>query len=193
MNQNTSAPRSHELLSRGNSRLLVIDVQEKLLPHIHESESVVHRCRQLVLGAQTLHVPVWATEQYPRGLGPTTPELATLLPPPIEKLSFSAMPVLDWHQESEANSNRYQVVLCGVESHVCVMQTALDLLANGFRVYLAADAVGSRNRLDWEMAIARLSASGATITTTESVLFEWCEVAGTDEFKAISRIVTGKA
>ncbi|MEX1231633.1 MAG: hydrolase [Planctomycetaceae bacterium] len=192
MKQHAPPPRSHELLARGNSRLLVVDMQEKLLPHIHESAVLVERCRQLILGAKTLGVPIWATEQYPKGLKPTVAELAPHLPPPIEKLSFSAMPVLDWNQPTGADVDRYQVVVCGIESHVCVLQTAFDLIANGFRVYLPADAVGSRHPLDRDMAIERLSAAGATVCTTESVLFEWCETAGTEEFKTISKLVTGK-
>ncbi|MDA0833435.1 MAG: hydrolase [Planctomycetota bacterium] len=190
MNQNTSIPRSHELLSRGNSRLLVIDVQTKLLPHIHDSSEVIERCRQLVLGAKTLGVPTGATEQYPKGLGPTVTELAPHLPSPIEKLTFSAMPVLDWNISNDAD--RYQVVICGVEAHVCVLQTAFDLIASGFRVYLPVDAVGSRHQRDRDTAVERLSAAGATICTTESVLFEWCETAAAVEFKAISQLVTGR-
>jgi len=182
--------RSHELLSFADSQLLVIDVQEKLVPHISDHEVLLANCLKLVQAADVLQVPCLATEQYPRGLGPTVPELLAELPPPIEKLRFSSAEVL--LQSEELHADRDQIVLAGIEAHVCVQQTALDLLACGFRVYVAADAVASRNTLDWNLALRRMSDGGATITTTESVMFEWCEVAGTDEFKQISRLVTGR-
>lgn len=192
MKQDSPPPRNPELLSRLSSRLLVVDMQEKLLPHIHESLAVVECCRQLIVGAQTLGVPVWATEQYPKGLKRTVNDLAPLLPEAIEKIEFSAMPVLKWSRDEGPDADRWQVVVCGVESHVCVLQTVFDLMANGYRVYVVADAVGSRNSHDREIALDRMSTGGATICTTESVLFEWCETAGAKEFKTISQLVTGR-
>jgi len=99
---------------------------------------------------------------------------------------------LGWNSPAEQADGRFKVVVCGIESHVCVQQTVLDLIGQGFRVYVPADAVASRNKFDWEVALKRMEASGATITTTEAVLFEWCEVAGTREFKEISKLVTGR-
>lgn len=179
--------RSRELLSRDDSRLLIVDVQERLMALIPDSDRVLYNCRRLVEGAQILGVPISATEQYPRGLGPTSPELAELLPPRVEKLRFSCAECLDW--VSREHSDRPKVVVAGIEAHVCVLQTVLDLLAAGFSVYVPVDAVASRNPLDRDRAIERMRDSGTTVTTTESVLFEWCEVAGTPEFKRISELI----
>ena len=185
-------PRSHELLTAAESRLLVVDMQERLLPVIDESEATITNCRKLIAGAGLLEVPVSVTEQYPQGLGGTLPSLCDVLPPNLtatEKLAFSCLNSLDWNSTGSDPESRFKVVVCGVESHVCVLQTVLDLLAHGFRVYVAADAVSSRKPLDREIALDRMRSSGAVIVTTESVLFEWCEVAGTPQFKAVSRLV----
>jgi nicotinamidase-related amidase len=184
--------RSGEMLSRSNSRLLIVDVQEKLLPHIPVAEQLIGNCRRLMQGADLLGVPVSGTEQYPKGLGPTTPELAELHDDWPEKLRFSSAEVLDWGFAAEVADDRDQVVVAGIESHVCVQQTVLDLLSHGFRVFVPADAVASRNKHDWKHAIRRMSDSGATVTTTEAILFEWCETAAAAEFKEISRLVTGR-
>jgi isochorismate hydrolase len=188
----TRPPRSNQLLSKTASRLVVVDVQQKLLEHIPVAGSLVENCRRLVRGAQVLDVPVAATEQYPAGLGPTTQVLSELLDEIPEKLRFSCAECLDWVPEGEGQEQRDQVVVCGIEAHVCVLQTSLDLAAQGFRVFVVADAVASRHKLDWKIALGRLADSGVVVLTTESVLFEWCEVAGTDEFRQISRLVTGK-
>ena len=188
----TRPPRSSELLSRTASRLLVVDVQQKLLDHIPVSGTLVENCRRMIRGAQVLDVPVAATEQYPDGLGPTAEVLAGLLGEIPEKLRFSCAECLDWGAAGGDGDQRDQVVVCGIEAHVCVTQTALDLAAQGYRVYVPADAVASRHKLDWKTALGRLADSGIVVLTTESVLFEWCEVAGTDEFRQISRLVTGK-
>ena len=182
-------PRSHELLSRSESRLLIIDMQEKLVPVIDGHEPVTANSLKLIQAAQILDVPVTATEQYPKGLGPTIPELADHLPERPEKIDFSCLNCLDWSPTGSDPEGRFKVVVAGIEAHVCVLQTVLDLLAHGFRVFVAADAVSSRKPLDREVALQRMSSSGAVITTTESVLFEWCERAGTPEFKEISRLV----
>lgn len=183
--------RSNELLSRSDSRLLIVDVQEKLLPLIPVAERMIGNCRRLIEAAQVLSVPVSATEQYPKGLGSTAPELAELLGEIPEKLRFSCAEVLDWKSAAAAEDDRDKIVVAGIECHVCVQQTVLDLMAQGYRVYVPADAVASRHKFDWEIALRRMADSGATVTTTESVLFEWAEVAGTEEFKQISRLITG--
>ncbi len=192
----TDAPspfiRSNELLSRRDSKLLIVDVQEKLLPHIPVSEKLIDNCRRLIQAAAVFEVPVSATEQYPKGLGPTVPELVELLGDIPEKLRFSCAEVLNWGPAASQAVDRDKVVVAGIEAHVCVQQTALDLLSQGFRVFVPADAVASRHKLDWKFALRRLADSGAVVTTTESVLFEWCEVAGTAEFKQISKLVTGR-
>ncbi len=181
--------RSPELLSAGNSRLLIVDMQQKLLPLIPVAERTIRNCRRLIEGAGVLSVPVFATEQYPKGLGGTVPELAELLAGIPSKVRFSCTEVLNWGSAAEQEDDRDQIVVAGIECHVCIQQTVLDLLADGYRVFVPADAVASRHKLDWRMALDRMSASGATLTTTESVLFEWCEVAGTPEFKEISRLI----
>lgn len=185
----TDLIRSHELLSRAESRLLIIDMQEKLVPVIDQHTEVAANCGKLIAGARILQVPVYATEQYPKGLGSTISQLAEYLPTRLEKLEFSCLKCLNWGTSSDDPEGRFKVVVAGVETHVCVQQTVLDLLSYGFRVYVVADAVGSRRPLDKQIALQRLASFGAIITTTESVLFEWCERAGTPEFKEISRLV----
>ncbi|MBI1314438.1 isochorismatase family protein [bacterium] len=184
-------PRSHELLSRNDSRLLVIDLQEKLVPLIDGHERVIASTVKLITAAGVLGVPVSATEQYPQGLGPTVEPLRGLLPACPAKIEFSCLNSLGWNTEGSDPEGRFKVVVAGIEAHVCVQQTVLDLLAHGFRVYVAADAVSSRSAIDREVALQRMSQCGAVITTAESVLFEWCERAGSDEFKAISKLVKG--
>lgn len=185
--------RSPELLSRTSCRLLIVDVQKKLLPHVPVADELVATCRRLIEGANILGIPVTATEQYPQGLGPTTGALANLLPERPQKLRFSAAEVLSWPAAANVTDDREQVVVAGLEAHVCVMQTVLDLIAAGWRVYVAADAVASRRKLDWKHALRRMADAGAVITTAEAILFEWCEAAGTPEFKQISGLVTGRA
>ena len=183
------SPRSPELLSRSRSRLLIVDVQEKLVPHIPAAESMIANCRKLIRGANVLDVPVFATEQYRKGLGETVAELAELLPERPDKLRFSCVESLHWGTAAEQEQERDQVVVAGIESHVCVLQSVFDLLSSGYRVFVPADAVASRKPLDWEFALKRIADGGATVTTTESVLFEWAEIAGTPEFQEISRLV----
>ncbi len=182
-------PHSHELLSHDESRLLIIDMQEKILPVINDQETILANCLKLIQAANILEVPTTATEQYPKGLGATVGEIAERLPDRPEKIEFSCLNCLDWNSSASDPEGRFKVVVAGIESHVCVLQTVLDLLSQGFRVFVAADAVGSRKPLDREIALQRMASSGAVITTTESVLFEWCERAGTPEFKEISRLV----
>jgi nicotinamidase-related amidase len=183
--------RNPELLSRHDSRLLIVDMQQKLVPVIHENAGVLANCLKLVQAAKILGTPVFATEQYPKGLGETVPELASLIESRPSKLRFSSSECLGW-ETCPAGDPRPKIVVAGIETHVCVQQTVFDLLAGGFLVYVAADAVGSRKPLDRDWALQRMQAFGAVITTTEAILFEWCEVAGTDEFKQISRLVTGR-
>lgn len=188
MSNDTRLPRSPELMSRGDSALLVVDVQEKLLPSIANNQRLVWNIRRLIDGATALGVSVAATEQYPKGLGPTTAELAERLGEIPEKLTFSCggCPELFEHLR---DTGVFKILVVGIEAHVCIQQTVMDLLAEAFRVYLAVDAVSSRFALDYETALRRMDSAGATLTTTESALFEWCDVAGTPEFKQISALV----
>ena len=187
MNEHAGLPRSPELMSRGDTALLVIDVQERLIPAIADAGRVVWNVRRLIDAAKIFGLPVAGTEQYPKGLGATTAELAERLGPLPSKLTFSAggCPGVFEHLRS---LGLHKILVCGIEAHVCVAQTAFDLLADGWRVYVAVDAVGSRFEIDYRTALARMDSAGATLTTVEAAMFEWCEAAGTPEFKEISRL-----
>ena len=187
MNQPNRLPRSPEMMSRGDTALLVVDVQERLAPAIANHRRVVWNVRRLVDAAKVLAIPVVATEQYPQGLGPMVPELAERLGAVPSKLTFSCGGCPEMLEDLDKRGV-HKVLVCGMEAHVCVQQTVLDLLAAGWRVYVAVDAVGSRFEVDCRTALARMDSAGATLTTAEAALFEWCDIAGTPEFKAISRL-----
>jgi nicotinamidase-related amidase len=183
-----SLSRSPELMNRDDSALLVVDVQSKLLPLIPGQQRLVWNIRRLIDGARILSVPVAATEQYPQGLGGTAPELAQRLGTIPGKTAFSCGECgeifTEWREKGI-----WKILVCGIETHVCVGQTVHDLLGEGFRVYVAADAVAARGQFDHDIALRRMDSSGATLTTTEAALFEWCGKAGTPEFKQISQLV----
>ena len=141
-----------ELMSRGDTALLVIDVQEKMMPHIRDHARVVWNVRRLIDGAKILGLPVEACEQYPQGLGKTVPELAGRLGAPSTKLTFSCSGCPELFARLRADGAS-RLLLCGVETHVCVQQTALDMMADGWRVYVAVDAVGSRFEIDYQTAL----------------------------------------
>lgn len=176
------------LLSATDTALLVIDVQDKLVPKIHNAASLQRNIAFLIDCARLLNMPVLATEQYPKGLGPTVACLAERLPDRPDKVAFTctAVPsvVETLHREA-----RPKLVLTGIEAHVCVLQTALDLLAQDFRVYIAADAIGSRYAIDQEYALRRLEQAGAILTTSETVAFECVGTAKHPAFKGISALV----
>lgn len=181
-------PRSPELMSREDTGLLVVDVQTKLIELIPGWRKIVWNIRRLLDGAKTLGMVAAATEQYPRGLGGTVPELAQRLGAIPDKLAFSCGErgeIFDAWEERDV----LRVLVVGIEAHVCVQQTVFDLLAAGRRVYLAVDAVGSRFDIDREVALRRMDSAGVTLTTTEAALFEWTERAGSPEFKEISKLV----
>ncbi|MBN1908343.1 MAG: hydrolase [Pirellulales bacterium] len=180
--------RSPELMSAHDTALVVVDVQEKLIPSIHDRERVVWNVRRLLDGAKVLGLPTAGTEQYPKGLGPTLPELAERLGPLPWKLTFSCTGCPEVFKRLREQNVR-NLLLCGIETHVCLQQTVLDLLADGWRVFVPVDAVGARHALDHDTALRRMESAGAVLTTTEAALFEWCGAAGTPEFKEISRLV----
>ncbi len=182
--------RSSQLMSRSDTGLLVIDVQGKLMEKIPGKEGIIARISLLIEGAKILGVPIQTTEQYPKGLGPTVPELVASLPKPLEKLSFSCAAVPEVTAFFQTK-NIKKILLAGVETHVCVMQTGLDLTAQGFQVYLAVDGTGSRNELDRDLGLRRMEKAGVVLTTSEAALFEWTEKAGTPEFKQISNLIKG--
>ena len=187
MEENRCVPRSPELMSCGDTALLVVDVQEKLVAAIADGPRVAWNIRRLIDGAKVLGLAVVATEQYPKGLGPTVHELAERLGIMPSKLTFSYGGCPGLLDELQARGI-HKILVCGIETHVCVQQTVLDLLTDGWRVYVAANAVGSRFEIDHRIALGRMDSAGATITTAEAALFEWCEAAGTAEFKQISQL-----
>ncbi|HEV3204878.1 MAG TPA: hydrolase [Gemmataceae bacterium] len=175
-------------MSAGDTGLLVIDVQEKLVPLIPDARSLIRNVAFLIDGARLVGVPVQATEQYPKGLGTTVPQLAAKLPQRSGKTAFSCCAVPSV-VEGFRTAGRPKVLLAGMETHVCVQQTALDLLALDFRVFIPADAVASRYAIDHERALQRLEKAGAIITTSESAVFEWTQGADNPRFKEISRLI----
>ena len=175
-----------ELLDRKRSVLIVIDIQERLFPGIHENSRVLSRVDLLLSAARLMEIPLLLTEQYPKGLGNTIEEIRQELPgmEPLAKMDFSCVPAPGF-KERLFSLGRDQVVLAGIETHICLAQTALDLASQGVQVFVAADATSSRRPLDAEIALERLRQGGLTITTAEAVVFEWLRRAGTDEFKAL--------
>jgi nicotinamidase-related amidase len=186
----SSVKRNSKILIREKSALLIVDVQERILGVMNEHEKLMSNILKLVKGSKVLNVPIYYTEQYPKGLGSTAEVLLEELKnvEAIQKMSFSCSGAGDLFQ-SLIDSGISQVIVCGIESHVCVQQTVMDLLANGFQVDLAADACSSRSKTDYDFAMQRMSRHGAEVTTTESILFELLQVCGTDEFKAVSKLV----
>jgi nicotinamidase-related amidase len=175
-------------MSAADTGLLVIDVQEKLIPGIFNATALVRNIAFLLDAARLVNLPVQCTEQYPRGLGATVPELADKLPVRPDKVAFSSCAVPSVVQTFQREA-RPKIVLCGMETHVCVLHTALDLLALNFRVYVAVDAVGSRSRTDHEVALRRLEQAGVIPTTSEMCVFEWIGGAGHPQFKAVSQLI----
>ncbi|MDP7537081.1 MAG: hydrolase [Methylococcales bacterium] len=176
-----------------NSLLLIVDIQTKLLAAMPKlaSEEVINKSGRLITAAKSLSVPVWVTEQYPTGLGPTHPEISEQLPvdaPHFEKTSFSCCSVENFLTRLKA-SGRTKIILAGQEAHVCVLQTALELIAAGLSVYIVEDAVCSRNAEHKFYALNRLSQQNVTITNYESVLFEWLENASHPQFKALMALL----
>ncbi|HEY2759919.1 MAG TPA: isochorismatase family protein, partial [Pirellulales bacterium] len=149
---------------------------------------IVWNIRRLIDGAKLLGLPVFATEQYPQGLGPTTADLLPRLDRVFDKTAFSCGGCAKFCAELQSAGPRKWLV-CGIEAHVCVQQTVLDLLAEGLRMYVAADAIGSRAKPDYKIALRRMESSGATLTTTEAALFEWCQDSKSPAFKQISQMI----
>lgn len=186
------------LIRPDRSTLLVIDVQERLHPFIADGDTLLANCRWLIQVAQRVGVPVICTEQYPRGIGPTLPALRELLPDAavVEKIHFSAVaecsPGAVDGEGGEGflalpGGERRQFVVVGSETHVCVLQTVLDLLAAGRQVFVVDEAVGSRRATDKALALERMRRHGADIVSREMVAFEWLQRAGTAQFREISR------
>jgi nicotinamidase-related amidase len=178
------------LLKSDESQLLIVDVQERLLPAMADSAAVLKGCTILLEAAAKLGIPILVSEQYPKGLGHTVAEVAALAPNGgiREKIAFSCAADQGLAETLEARGRR-QVVVAGIEAHVCVLQTAMMLREQGYEVFVAADAVSSRLPGSVDLALARLRQSGITVGNCEMVLFEWLGQAGTPEFKEISKLI----
>jgi nicotinamidase-related amidase len=171
------------LLQRDRAALVVIDVQEGFRSY-PVFAGVADACAKLVQAARILELPALVSEQYPKGLGHTAPEVGLQQEPRIEKTVFSAV-----RADGFDIDGAEQAIVCGIEAHVCVSQTVHDLLADGIEVHVPADAVGSRHDIDYERGLERMLRAGAVVTTVEAALFELLERAGTPEFKAVQQLI----
>jgi nicotinamidase-related amidase len=175
-------------LRRDDTLLLLIDVQERLVPTIHNHEQVVANCATLAAAASHLQLPIIATEQYPEKLGATVSAITEAAPlSPISKMKFSAC--TDQTLQAITATNRKTALVCGIEAHVCVLQSTLDLIENGFTVFVALDAVSSRREENKQSAWERMRAAGVLAASTESAIFELLREAGTPDFKAMLRLI----
>jgi len=168
--------------------LLLVDVQEKLYPVMDNKEQLLDKVRILLEGAKALGVPMVAARQYPKGLGDCIPELRAYFNGYFDKVSFSCCGT-DEFAAALAATGRKKVVIAGIEAHICVLQTVIDLKQAGYVPVVVADAISSRRRQDYEIALRRMEAEGALLTTVEAILFELCRKAGSEAFKAISKLV----
>ena len=177
-------------MQRDKSQLLIVDLQEKVAPAVHDIASVTAVCGRLVHIAERLGVPVTVSEHYPKGLGPTVEPLRRQLGAEaqiLEKIAFSCVrdPALHQRFDSLRDHGRGQVILAGIEAHVCVGQTALDLIVEGFEVFLVADGTSSRALRSRDLSIERIRQAGGFVVDSEMVMFEWLEQAGTPEFREL--------
>ena len=172
------------LLDRSRAALVVVDVQEGFRPYASFA-GVAGACAKLVQAARILGVPALVSEQYPKGLGHTAPEVGLQDERRIEKTVFSAVRADGF----DLGVGRDQAIVCGIEAHVCVSQTVHDLLDRGIEVHVPADAVGSRHEIDYERGVERMERAGAVVGTVEAALFELLERAGTPEFKAVQKLI----
>ena len=180
---------SPQKIRRASAGLVVVDLQERLLPAMFEPEGLVQGVTCLAKGASILGLPILITEQYRKGLGSTVEQVAQLIPgAPFHKMTFSACGA-EGFLNALRQKNLTQAVICGIEAHVCVTQTCLDLLAEGLGIFVAADAVSSRTAQNKQVGLERMRDAGAVIVSTEMILFELLEKAGTEEFSQILALV----
>jgi len=177
-------------IRRNEACVVIVDLQQKLLPAIYERERLIENTQRLVSGAAILEVPLLVTEQYPKGLGATAPEVANAIHgfAPMEKLTFSACGAPGFGDALKA-AKASNIVLCGIEAHICVLQTCLDLLDGGLNVFVAGDAVSSRTAENRQIGLQRMWDAGATMVSTEMVLFELLGKASGEQFKKIIALV----
>ncbi|QMT59614.1 MULTISPECIES: hydrolase [unclassified Legionella] len=176
------------LLNKEDSLLLLVDVQEKLTPAVLNSEAFISRCEWLLKLARKIGVPILVSEQYPQGLGSTLQQFQSYFDPQqcIDKVSFSCMGEPKY-QEQLKKHHKKQLILIGIETHVCVLQTALEMKAAGFEVFVVVDAVSCRGEQNMKYGLKRMKNEGVHLVTSEMVFFEWLRKAGTPEFKQLSK------
>ncbi len=184
--------RSPELHHRDRSRVVIVDVQDKLVAAMPAGAALVANVAWLAAAARLCGVPIHITEQYPQGLGATVAALQEFASERQAKLRFSATEALGWLPALSEPEGRDQIILAGVEAHVCVLQTAFDLLAQGYQVTLTVDAIASRRETDQRVAIERLRDAGATVATSEAIAFEWMETAADPQFRALSALARNR-
>lgn len=176
------------ILNKISSALVVVDIQEKLVPAMKKRQMVYDNCGHLIELAKLINIPIVVTEQYPKGLGPTVSEITDVLPSyePLEKVTFDCCKG-EGFLDKIASLQKTHIIVTGMEAHICVLQTCLSLLKEGYFVHLVSDAVCSRKKTDFRTAVETMRDAGAVITCTETALFQLLEKAGTPEFKAISK------
>jgi len=169
---------------------LIIDIQKKLLPHMYNAEVLEENCKKLITGLSLLQIPMVASEQYPKGLGSTINSVRNLIPDfkSFEKVSFSCCRD-DNFRKVMRDVGKRMIIICGMEAHVCVLQTVIDMVEIGYQPVIVADCISSRHESDKKTAIKRMIQEKAIVTSYESILFELCQEAGTDKFKKISQLV----
>jgi len=179
-------------MEREQAVLIVIDVQAVLMKKMNQEvgKNVIQNIQTLLTFAKEMTIPILMTEQYPKGLGNTVPEIKMKMGPvlPIEKVSFSCCGVVAFNNQLN-QLGRKQIILTGIETHVCVLQTASDLIQESYEVHVVADAICSRKRLDWEIGLRWMEKRGAMISTTEIIAFQLLKEAGTEEFRGLSKLL----
>jgi nicotinamidase-related amidase len=185
---------ARQLLQADQCALVVVDIQEKLLPPIFNKDELIKNSQLLIRLAKVLNIPLVVTTQYAQGLGAVVPEVASLIGDArfIDKLDFSCFRSNDFRSILKSlPGNRNTVLLCGMEAHICVMQTALEALNDGYLVHVASDAIGSRVRWNWDIGIDRMRTAGVVISTTEMMIYELLRCSGTQPFKEILPYLKG--
>ncbi len=182
--------RHPNLLRKEDTLLVIVDIQTKLLKVMFDKERLVSSCCKLIQACRLLEIPMVVTEQYPKGMGPTDPQILELIQGKgiVEKLSFSCCGVEDFNRKI-SDSQKKQIVVIGIEAHVCILQTVHDLLHQKYLVYVPYDAVSSRKEDDYKNALERMKSAGAVIGSVESAVFELLQKAGTPVFKDVSKLI----
>ena len=177
-------------LSIQDSVLVIVDIQKRLIPKISDKHTVIRNTVTLIKSAIILNIPIILTEQYPKGLGSTIPEIRDLIVPwqPIDKICFSCFGNSDFSRKLK-EGKRDNLILCGIESHVCIMQTALDGLKSNYSIFFVKDAISSRTKNNKETGFERMAQAGAIPASTEMAMFELLREAGTDKFKQIVSLI----